>query len=317
MSTYRQTHVVKLEAVHRPENRRGANWLRRGRLALYATLLSGLALSCTLAQHRLPMRPSVEVRAIRARIENDSTLVAVILHGRSKAKLTGEGTHLVLLLPDATAAAQLGANVTSGGLVTRFALDGATPTSADARLQIELSAPARAELLQSQDAETVCLLLTPLDTPPPVSVRDIGNGLYDVDAYQADAASLLKSVAQCGHAGVVLIGNVNTRVTVELKQVKAETAIEMLAKAAGLAIKHDGKLYVVGSRKDIDAAYPAPVPVPERPAPIVMKQEIYHCNYIHAAELVTTLEKMFGKRDAARCCWRHSSVSAFGSGVYQ
>ena len=92
------------------------------------------------------------------------------------------------------------------------------------------------------------------------------------------------------------MGAVNSRVTVELRQVKVATAIEMLAKAAGLSTRLDNNLYIVGSRKDIDAAYPAPVPQPAPVAPTVMKQEVYHCNYIHAAELATTLEKMFPKK---------------------
>ena len=273
----------------------GARWLRSGRQAAYVGLLSGLALSCAPAQMRQPARPIVEVRAIRAREDKDSTLVAVTLHGRAKARLAGEGTHLILILPDAAAAAQLGANITSGGLVTRFALDAGTPTSGEARLQMELSAPARAELIDGPDAQTVCLRLTPLEKSAPTAVRDMGSGFYDVDAYQADAASLLKSVAQCGHTGVVLMGAVNSRVTVELRQVKVATAIEMLAKAAGLSTRLDNNLYIVGSRKDIDAAYPTPVAQPAPVAPTVMKQEVYHCNYIHAAELVTTLEKMFPK----------------------
>ena len=109
----------------------------------------------------------VEVCAIRAREEKNSTLVTITLHGRAKARLAGDSKHLVLLLPDAAAAAQLGANVTSGGLVTRFTLDAATPTNAEARLQMELSAPARAELIDGPDAQTVCLRLTPLEQPAP------------------------------------------------------------------------------------------------------------------------------------------------------
>jgi hypothetical protein len=287
------------EPVLTTERGTRSRWMRRGRQAVCVSLLSGLVLSCTLAQHIKPARPAVEVCAIHANEEKDgaknSTLVTITLHGRAKARLAGDGTHLVLLLPDAAAAAQLGANMTSGGLVTRFALAAATPTSADARLQMELSVPARAELIDGPDAQTVCLRLTPLEQPVLASLRELGDGFYDVDAFQADAAGLIKSVAQCGHTGVVLIGVMNTRVTVELRKVKTATAIEMLAKAAGLSTRLDGNCYVVGSRKDIDAAYPAPIPEPARPIQIVMKQEVYHCNYIHAAELVTTLEKMFPK----------------------
>ena len=272
-----------------------ARWMRRGRQAISLGLLSALVLSCTSAQTNPPLRPVVEVCAIHASEEKDSTLVAVSLHGRARPRLAGEGTHLVLILPDAAAATQLGANMTSGGLVTRFALDAATPVNGDARLRLELSAPARAELVDSHDAQTVILRLTPLGGPVPTSVRDMGNGFYDVDAYQADAASLLKSVAQCGHTGVVLIGGVSGRVTVELRQVKIATAIEMLAKAAGLSTRLDNNLYIIGSRKDMDTAYPLPIPAPAQVVAPVLRQEVYHCNYIHAAELVTTLEKMFPK----------------------
>jgi hypothetical protein len=296
---YRLLREPLRRSLFRLERGTGSRWRRRGRQAIYVGLLSGLVLSCTLAQRAKTAPPKVEVCAIRASEEKDgaknSTLVTITLHGRAKARLAGDGKHLTLLLPDAAAAAQLGANVTSGGLVTRFTLSAATPTSADARLQMELSAPASAELIDGPDAQTVCLRLTPVGQPVVASLREVGNGLYDVDAFQADTAGLIKSVAQCGHRGVVLIGNVNSRVTVELRQVKVATAIEMLARAAGLSTRLDGDCYMVGSRKDLDAAYPAPVPESAQPIPTVMKQEVYHCNYIHAAELVTTLEKMFPK----------------------
>ena len=295
----------------------GARWLRSGRQAAYVGLLSGLALSCT--PRKAAARPSGcgSTRHSRPRGQRHDSRRHHPAWPRQSQTHRGGDASGILVLPDAAAAAQLGANITSGGLVTRFTLDSATPTNGEARLQMELSAPARAELVDGPDAQTVCLRLTPLEKSAPIAVRDMGSGFYDVDAYQADAASLLKSVAQCGHTGVVLMGAVNSRVTVELRQVKVSTAIEMLAKAAGLSTRLDNNLYIVGNRKDLDAAYPAPVAQPAPVVPPTLRQEVYHCNYIHAAELVTTLEKMFPERNFPRRCGRQSGFAPSGSRLYQ
>lgn len=121
--------------------------------------------------------------------------------------------------------------------------------------------------------------------------------LHDVDAFQSDATGVLKLLAQNGGVNLIFAGAVATKVTLHVKQVSTERAIELVTRAAGLAYKKDGDTFVVGSPKDIETAYPAPrpdTPASTLPPP---KQAVYQCRYVSAADVVVSLEKMFSKNE--------------------
>lgn len=111
--------------------------------------------------------------------------------------------------------------------------------------------------------------------------------LYNVNAYQSDLTGVLDSLAQDSHVSVVMAGPVSSKVTMTLRQVPLEKAVDLLTKAAGLGYHRDGDVFMVGDAKDLAAAYPAPVPV--------VTQTVYRCLHVTAADLVTALQTMFGK----------------------
>lgn len=143
------------------------------------------------------------------------------------------------------------------------------------------SRPAAAIIAPDSSAvKPTAAVLTPVASASPVR-------LYNVNAYQSDLAGVLNSLAQDSHVSIVMTGNVSGKVTTNLRQVPLDKAIDLLTKSAGLSYHHDGDVYVIGSAKDLAAAYPAPVPD--------ATQTVYHCLHVTASEVVTALQNAFDK----------------------
>lgn len=253
-----------------------------------------------LAVPALPARSAVErtalIQSVRAVQDSDETVCDIVLGGPSTPVLAAEGKRLTVTLPNAAPDPRLAENIASGGLVSRVALEMATPPARLARVRLELSAPGLARLSQGPDKWTVRVRIAPVRQEMPAgSFRKRADHLYDIDAYQSDLAGLLKSLARDAGVSVVLTGAIKTPVTVNLRQVPFEKAVDLLTKSAGLTYQQDGATFVVGTAKEIETAYPKAAP----PAEPVMREEIYRCRYVSAAKLLTTLEKMFDK-DALR-----------------
>ncbi len=114
-------------------------------------------------------------------------------------------------------------------------------------------------------------------------------GLYSVSAYQTNVVALLTSLARDAGVSVIMAGAISEKVTVNLRKMSIDKAIDLVTKAAGLAYYRDGDTYVVGAAKDIATAFP------KEQINAVMRQEVYHCRNITASDLVASLEKMFDK----------------------
>lgn len=181
----------------------------------------------------------------------------------------------------------------SGGLITRIGAS-VTPESKTTLLTLDLSAPARCALVRGCAPNPVCFRFTPEATGEPVSAfHAVSSGLYDVEAVQADAATLLTSLAHEAGINLVMTGNVSSKVTLKVQHAPVEQAIDLLAHAAGLTWHHDKETYIVGSEKEIEALYPTPKQ--EAATPPAPREEVYTCRHIVASELVKTLEKVFDK----------------------
>jgi len=111
--------------------------------------------------------------------------------------------------------------------------------------------------------------------------------LYNVNAYKSDLTGVLKSLAQDSHVSVVMTGSVSGKVTMTLRQVPLEKAVDLLTKAAGMGYHREGDIFVIGDIKDLAAAYPAPAPA--------VTQTIYRCLHVTAPDLVAALRTMFDK----------------------
>jgi hypothetical protein len=85
--------------------------------------------------------------------------------------------------------------------------------------------------------------------------------------FEGTLKQALTKIAQEGNLNVIVVGELEERTYVHLSDVSAEEAIETVAKAYGLEVTKQGKLYVV-RRAAVKAAEGAPVP-PVAPLPLV------------------------------------------------
>jgi general secretion pathway protein D len=113
--------------------------------------------------------------------------------------------------------------------------------------------------------------------------------LYDIDANQTDIAMLLRTLSARSHTNLVLLGNVSGFVTVRFSQEPLERAMSLVAEAGGFTVYQDGDAFVVGSSKDVTAAYPTRSP--DYPT----DQQVYLCKYVDAYTLATTISTTFDK----------------------
>jgi type IV pilus assembly protein PilQ len=82
----------------------------------------------------------------------------------------------------------------------------------------------------------------------PTSPRYRG-ALIDLDVKNADVGNVLRLLADVGHTNIVVSGDVSGTITVTLKRVPWDQALDVIARAKDLEIDHDGDITLVRSRK--------------------------------------------------------------------
>lgn len=236
---------------------------------------------------------TAHIEAVQAVAEARGTRLDITLRGTFHLAWEGQGTRWQVRLSGAIPTAQLASRMQSGGLVTRIGAS-VTPENKTTLLTLDLSAPARCALVRGCAPDPVCFRFIPETAEDPSSAfHAVSPGLYDVEAVQADAATLLTSLAHEAGINLVMAGAVNSKVSLKLRHAPVEQAIDLLARAAGLTWHHDKETYLIGSEKEIEALYPTPKQ--EAAAPPAPREEVYTCRHVVAAELVKTLEKIFEK----------------------
>ncbi|HLK59051.1 MAG TPA: hypothetical protein VKU00_20995 [Chthonomonadaceae bacterium] len=248
-------------------------------------------------------RTPVPIQSVRTTEENGRTILTILLAGQTTPTLNLESTRVTLTLPFTAPGPHLAENLRSGGLVSRLSLQ--TMSTSETRLIADLKEAAYAEFSPSAPG-VVRLKISPFREAAVPSVHKSATGLYDIVASQADVGELLRTLAHEAGVNLVQAGAVKSRVSLELHDATIDRAIDLVTRSAGLTYHRDGDVYVVGAAKDIEAAYPKPQAEPVKPAEKVIIQSVYHCRHVNAAEMLTTLEKIFDKDQL------HASVGASG-----
>ncbi len=134
--------------------------------------------------------------------------------------------------------------------------------------------------------------------PPQGSRRRIYHGAtVDFDFKDAPMADLLRIIADTGHISIVVPDEITARVTVRLKRVPWDQALEVILSSHGLWYRHEGNIYRVAPRKELDAedeaenARRAAMVQAEAPRP-----EVITLNYASAAELKAKLVPMLSPK---------------------
>jgi len=119
----------------------------------------------------------------------------------------------------------------------------------------------------------------------------------DFDFKDAPIHDLLRTIADTGKVNIVVPDGISARVTVRLKRVPWDQALEVILASHGLWYRRDGNLFRIAPRKELDAEDEAEAA--RREAMIkseVPRPEIVPLNYSSAAELRGKLEAMLSPK---------------------
>jgi type II secretory pathway component GspD/PulD (secretin) len=238
----------------------------------------------------------VQIESIRAYLEDGATWVDIRTRGVASPLLSGSDKTWTISFPGATPSSALAANMTSGGLVRQVGMETAPDGSNGLGVKLALSASGVGSLVPSARRDLVRVRLAA--TLPAASAAEqvkSTNGLYDVNAFQSDFATILASLSKDAGSNVVVVSPPVGKITLNLKQVTFEQAVQMLAHAAGMVSRKENDTLYLGTAKDLTAAFPPPVEETPKPVPVELKQEVYVCRYIVAADLVKSLTAIFDK----------------------
>jgi type IV pilus assembly protein PilQ len=130
--------------------------------------------------------------------------------------------------------------------------------------------------------------------PPQGGKRRVYHGaVVDLDVKDAPLHDLLRLLADTGHISIVVPESIDPKITVKLKRVPWDQALEVILQSYGLWYRRDGTIFRVASQKDLDTEDAAEAA--RRDAAIKSESprvERVNLNYASAAELKPTLETM-------------------------
>jgi len=245
-----------------------------------------------------------------------ATVIDFGLSGKTYATIATSGRHVSLTFANTRPSSDLAQHIDVDNALGQMAINGQTGAATMTTVSVNLSTAMNAALESTPEGNGIRLSLTAVDAPAnqlvstmvgsyqetheeakpqPAPVvnespnTDGGPHLYDLDAYNSDAASLFKSLASQSKTNIVIIGKVEDKVTIHFAQVPIAKAIDLLAKASGLSYIEDNGAYVVGSDKDMATAYPNETPRYKT------SQRVYNCNYVDAGSLAVSLAGVYDK----------------------
>ena len=130
--------------------------------------------------------------------------------------------------------------------------------------------------------------------PAQGSKRRVYHGaVVDLDVKDAPLHDLLRLLADTGHISIVVPESIDPKITVKLKRVPWDQALEVILQSYGLWYRRDGTIFRVASQKDLDAEDAAEAA--RRDAAIKAESprvERINLNYASAAEIKPTLETL-------------------------
>ncbi len=130
--------------------------------------------------------------------------------------------------------------------------------------------------------------------PAQGSRRRIYHGApVDFDFKDAPIADLLRVISDTGHINIVVPESITAKVTVRLKHVPWDQALEVILQSYGLWYRREGIIYRIATQKELDAEDAAEASRREAALKAeVPRTEVITLNYASAEELKPKLENM-------------------------
>lgn len=119
----------------------------------------------------------------------------------------------------------------------------------------------------------------------------------DFDFKDAPIHDLLRVIADTGHVNIVVPDTIDAKVTVRLKRVPWDEALEVILASKGLWYRRDGNLYRIAPRKELDAEDEAEAARREAAVKAeAPRPEVVTLNYASSEDLKTKLEPMLSAK---------------------
>ena len=115
----------------------------------------------------------------------------------------------------------------------------------------------------------------------------------DLDFKDAPLHDLLRALSDTGHINIVIPDSIDAKITVRLKRVPWDEALEVILQSHGLWYRREGNIYRIDTQKVLDAEDAAEAA--RREAALKSEApstEVIHLNYASAAELAPLLQSM-------------------------
>jgi len=139
--------------------------------------------------------------------------------------------------------------------------------------------------------------VTQLPAQGPRNRKVYRGATVDFDFKDAPIHDLLRTIADVGKVNIVVPDGINARVTVRLKRVPWDQALEVILASHGLWYRRDGNLYRIAPRKELDAEDEAEAARREAMVKAeVPRPEVIPLNYSSATELRPKLEGMLSPK---------------------
>ena len=146
--------------------------------------------------------------------------------------------------------------------------------------------------------------------PTPGGRRRIYHGAtVDFDFKDAPIHDLLRIIADTGHVNIVVPDTIDAKVTVRLKRVPWDEALDVILASHGLWYRREGNLYRIAPRKELDAEDEAEAARREAMVKAeAPKPQIVTLNYASADELRAKLEGMLSPKGKIEVDGRTNSL---------
>ncbi|MBK9036612.1 MAG: type IV pilus secretin PilQ [Myxococcales bacterium] len=119
----------------------------------------------------------------------------------------------------------------------------------------------------------------------------------ELDFKDADIHDLLRALARVGNVNIIVPDEIRAAVTVQLKRVPWDQALEVILASKGMWYRKEGNLYRIGDRKVLDAEDEAEAA--RRKALIELeapRPEVFTLNYANAGDLSTKLAPLLSPK---------------------
>ncbi len=132
----------------------------------------------------------------------------------------------------------------------------------------------------------------------------------DLDYKKSDIHDLMRLLADVGGVNIIVPDDIKARVTIRLRRVPWDQALDVILASKGLGFKMEGpKLFRIATQKELDAEFEAKLARARAKADSeAPNAEIFNLNYVNAAEVKKQLESMKSPKGSLQVDTRSNAI---------